>query len=201
MVLLFSLSSCDSNKEEKDIKVLSPDSAASYDRARIIDFARHKLGELKFFEYGSFHPDSILGLAVGKEVVSDSSFGIKFYLIKRENKEFRIVYESPVVNGSFNESITRKIKVGDTQYDLMYYNSQDYFMGSGGGEIYSYIIDFSNKQIYYAHFFTVPDKPTSLFLSDNIRSEPVREFFIRNFQKDYPELKIVNRDYSLENIF
>ncbi len=31
----------------------------------------------------------------------------------------------------------------DTPYDLIYYNSLDYFLGSGGGEVYSYIIDFN----------------------------------------------------------
>lgn len=201
MIGLFSLNSCEGQKEGKDVKVLSPDSAASYDRTRILDFARHKLGEIKLYEHGNFQPDSAMGLAAGKEIITDSTFGIKFYLIKRENREFRIVFESPFLNGSFKESIARKIKIGDTQYDLLYYNSQDYFMGSGGGEIYSYIIDFYQEQVYYAHFFTVPAKPTSLFLSENIKSEQIRDFFIRNFQKDYPELQVVNRDYSLENIF
>lgn len=200
--VLLLISSCgkDDNNDKK-IRVLSADSAASFDRSKLLDFARHKIGDLKFYEFGNYQPDSVLGLAAGQEIVGDSSFGIKFYLIKRENREYRIVFQSPELNGSFNEAMTRKFKLGDTDYDLIYYSSQDYFMGSGGGEIFSYIIDLNQKQVYYAHFFTVPSKPTSLYLSPNIQSEQVKEFFVKNFQKDYPELKVVTRDYNLENIF
>lgn len=191
----------DSDSGDKKIKVLSPDSAASFQKSRILEFAKHKLGDIKFYEFGNFQPDSTFGLVAGTELASDTSFGIRFHFIKRENREFKIVYESPLLDGSFNEAITRKIKVGSTEYDLLYYSSQDYFMGSGGGEIYSYIIDLSLEQVYYAHFITVKEKPTSLYLSPNISSESIREFFILNFRKDYPDLNIVNRDYSLENIF
>lgn len=199
--LIFTIASCGDENEGKKIKVLSPDSAATFDRARILEFAKHKLGEIKFSEVGNFQPDSVLGLIAGKEIINDTTFGIKFYFVRRENREFRVLYESPMLDGSFNEAMTRKIKLGDNDYDLLYYNSQDYFMGSGGGEIFSYIIDMNLKEVYYAHFFTVPDKPTSLYLSPNIKSESVKEFFIRNFQKDYPDLRVVGRDYRLENIF
>lgn len=195
------ISSCDNDSSEKKVRVLSPDSAASYEKSRFIEFAKHKLGDLKFYDFGNFHADSSHGLAAGTEVVNDTVFGIKFYLIKRENREFRVVYETPLLDGSFKEAMTRKIKIGNIEYDLIYYNSQDYFMGSGGGEIFSYIIDMNSRQVYYAHFFTVPDKPTSLYLSQNNNSEAIKEFFIRSFQKDYPELRVVNRDYKLEDIF
>ena len=72
-------------------------------------------------------------------------------------------------------------------------------MGSGGGEIFTYIIDLNKRAVYYAHFFIIPDKPVSLFLSENITPE-IREFFVRHFQKDYPKLHIVGKDINLENV-
>jgi hypothetical protein len=71
-------------------------------------------------------------------------------------------------------------------------------MGSGGGEIYSYIIDLDNKEIYYTHFVNDIDFPSSLYISDNVKDISLRNFIISSFKKDYPNLKIVDKDIEIE---
>jgi hypothetical protein len=87
------------------------------------------------------------------------------------------------------------------KYEMIYYDSQDYFMGSGGGEVFTYIIDLNDRSAYYAHFYTTPDKPVSLYLSPNVIKPGIRDFLIKNFQKDYPSLQIVNKDIDLDKTF
>ena len=91
-----------------------------------------------------------------------------------------------------------KIKFSSIDYDLVYYNSQGYFLGSGGGEVFSYIIDFENKQVYYAHLVVESPTETSLFISDNTQNKELVNFFTLTFNKDYPTLKIVKDDIVVE---
>lgn len=83
-------------------------------------------------------------------------------------------------------------------YELIYYNSQDYFLGSGGGEVYSYLINFNEGKTYFAHLVDEPGKSASLFLSENIDIIEVKNFFISNFKRDYPAVKLIQKDIVLK---
>lgn len=208
LVLLFSslpvfLTSCGKKETPKPVvPVVTADSAKKIDRKFAEERIRQILGtKVSFFEEGKFQEDSTLGFAAGTEKNDKSEWGIKFFYFRKTGSDLNKIFETSLLKGSFTESITKKIKLGNANYEMLYYDSQAYFMGSGGGEIFSYIVDFSHDQVYYAHFFTVEKKPTSLYLSPNTNIKEVRDFFIRHFQKDYPELKIVEKDYNLEDIF
>ena len=71
-------------------------------------------------------------------------------------------------------------------------------MGSGGGEVFSYIVDFENKQVYYAHLVVEPGSSTSLFISENTQNKELINFFTLTFKKDHPTLKIVEDDIVVE---
>ncbi|MCU7496755.1 MAG: hypothetical protein HF314_11100 [Ignavibacteria bacterium] len=197
------LASCEKKETPKpQVPVVSADSAKKLDRK----FARERVGQIlgtkvSFFEEGKFQEDSTAGVAAGTEKNDKTSWGIRFYYFKKANNDLNKSYETPLLKGSFSESLVKKIKLSSADYEMLYYDSQAYFMGSGGGEIFSYIVDFNKNQVYYAHFFTVEKHPTSLYLSPNTDVKEIRNFFIRHFQKDYPDLKIVNKDYNLEDIF
>jgi hypothetical protein len=152
-------------------------------------------------EKGLFVVDSSAEIVAGTEFNSNKEFGIKFTLLRVSNNSLQKGYQTDLLAGSFKDALVEKIKIKNLGYNLIYYNSQDYFMGSGGGEIYSCIIDFSKQQVYLAHFFTVPNKPVSLYISPNTSDPEIRDFLVNKFKKDYPELKIVNKDYKLEDIF
>ncbi|MGE5431107.1 MAG: hypothetical protein ACM3QX_08535 [Syntrophomonadaceae bacterium] len=197
------LTSCGKKETPKPVvPVVTADSAKKLDRKFATERVKQILAtKVSYFEEGKFQEDSTSGVVAGTEKNDKSEWGIKFFYFKKANNDLTKTYETPLLKGSFTESLTKKIKLGNANYEMLYYDSQSYFMGSGGGEIFSYIVDFNKDQVYYAHFFTVEKKPTSLYLSSNINVKEVRDFFIRHFQRDYPELKIVDKDYNLEDIF
>ena len=160
--------------------------------------AKSILGEnMKFAYKGTFDKDSVVEVTAGTEIENKDEWGIKFYLLKLEGSKLKIEFQTDLLNGSFKESLTKKIKFPAFNYELLYYNSQDYFLGSGGGEVYSYIIDFNNKNTFYAHLFSEGEK-VSLFLSDNIENTDIKNFFILNFKRDYPNLKMVPKDMNID---
>ncbi len=153
--------------------------------------------DVKFAYKGNFDRDSVTEIAAGTEIENKSEWGIQFYLLKLEKDKLEKVFQTNLLKGSFKESLTKKIEFPSFNYELLYYNSQDYFLGSGGGEIFSYLIDFKNQNTFYAHLFLEKEK-VSLFLSSNIDNPEIRDFFIANFKRDYPNLQIVMKDFNLD---
>lgn len=137
-------------------------------------------------------------IIAGIEKNDKSEWGIKFYQLSLVDNELEVIFETKLLDGSFKESLVDKIKFPMRDYELIYYNSQGYFMGSGGGEVISYIIDFGKKDIYYAHLVADPVIPPSLFISNNTQDKYIREFFYTYFKKDYPRLRIVDEDITLD---
>lgn len=137
-------------------------------------------------------------IVAGQEISNADDWGIKFVQLEKAADEFKLVYETELLEGSFKESLVDKIKISSIDYDLIYYNSQGYYLGSGGGEVFSYIIDFENKEVYYAHLIVESENSVSLFISDNTTNKEVKTFFTFAFKKDYSNLVIVNDDIILE---
>ena len=160
--------------------------------------AKNVLGEnMKFAYKGDFDKDTVIEIAAGTEIENKNEWGIKFYLLKLEKNKLQTVYQTNLLSGSFKESLTKKIKFPEFNYEFLYYNSQDYFLGSGGGEVFSYIIDYKNKKTFYAHLFSKGEQ-MSLFLSGNIDNPEIKNFFISNFKRDYSNLKIVLKDVNID---
>lgn len=198
-VTLFHFISCEKKKDIPVNLVVSADSADKIDRQILFNYAKQKIADdIIDVEYGVFESDSTKGLIAGREFMSEKEWGIRFYYIKFVHSNPIKIYETPLLKGSLNESLLKRFKLADYNYELFYYDSQDYFLGSGGGEIFSYLIDLNTKEIFSAHFFTVADKPLSLYLSSNINRSEIRDFFTKNFQRDYPNLVIASRDFDFE---
>ncbi len=132
------------------------------------------------------------------ELTENNVWGIKFVLLKVENNKLVKKYESDLLEGSFKESLVKKIRFPGINHDLIYYNSLDYFWGSGGGEVFAYIFDFARNETYYAHLFSESRSPVELFLSKNITAPELKNFFVSSFKKDYPNFKLASEDVSLE---
>jgi hypothetical protein len=161
--------------------------------------AKKLLGEnVKFAKRGKFKGESPVEVAAGVEISDKNNWGIKFFLLKESENELVSVYETKLLEGSFNECLVNQFKFPGFDYELVYYNSQDYFLGSGGGEIFSYIIDFKQKETYYAHLFSEPRRPVSLYLSENINNQRIKDFFISNYRRDFPNLTLVPDDVDLD---
>jgi hypothetical protein len=165
----------------------------------VIQQVKKTLGDnVKFAYKGRYNRDSVIEIAAGTEIQNPKEWGIKFLLLKSDSHNLINIFQTPLLNGSFNKCLVQKIKFPMFDYELIYYNSQDYFLGSGGGEVYSYLINFNEGKIYFAHLVDQPGKPASLFLSENIDINEVKSFFISNFKRDYPEVKVVTKDIVLK---
>ncbi len=176
------------------------DSTVDYENPQLVlQKAKEVLGSNVSFAYkGRFDMDTVVEIAAGIEIQMPKQWGIKFVLLKLVGDQLKEVYETPLLNGSFKQCLVQKIKFPYFDHELIYYNSQDYFIGSGGGEVYSYLVNFNKKETYYAHLVTQPDKPISLFISSNIDIPQIKGFFISNFKRDYPSLKIISKDVVLK---
>lgn len=177
----------------------NPTPAKDYDNPAIANAeAKAILGNnVKFAYKGKFDEDSAIELVAGTEISNKNEWGIRFEFLKEKDNKFEKIYESGLLQGSVKESITKKIKFPSFDYELIYYNSSDYFLGSGGGEVFCYIVDFNKHDVFYAHL--IQDKGISLFLSNNIDNPDIKNFFISLFRKDYPNLKLISKDIDLIN--
>jgi hypothetical protein len=146
---------------------------------------------------GNFDEDTTKEFVAGTEINKPDKWGIQFHLLKQKNNKLEEVFSTDLLEGSFTDAMVRKEKLSSENYDLMYYNSLDYYLGSGGGEVFAYLIDFNRKQTYYSHLFTDKGRRISLFLSGNITPE-IKNFFLGAFKKDYPNLRIVDTDIDLD---
>jgi hypothetical protein len=165
----------------------------------VIRQAKNVLGEnVKVAYAGAFNSDSIKSIVAGTEIENKDVWGIKFILLKKSGDDFTKGFETRLLEGSFNKCQFEKIKFPSYKHELIYYNSKDYFLGSGGGEIFSYIVDLNSRQCYYAHLFSEPGQAVSLFLSPNIKDTQIKNFFVSNFKRDYPSLTIVSKDVDLK---
>lgn len=191
--LLLGIISC-SDKKEK-IPVLDFEN-----KTQVLDIIKkHYNKETQIAFGGLFDETGKQFIVSGLEINNSDEWGIKFVFLEKSGNEFVSKYETDILDGSFKESFVDKIKFSSIDYDLVYYNSQDYFMGSGGGEVISYIVDFENKQVYYAHLVVEStESATSLFISENTINKELINFFTLTFKKDYPGLKIVKDDIVVE---
>jgi hypothetical protein len=182
-----------SDKEEK-IPVLD-----YQNKVQVLDVVKNHFNkDIQVAFAGLFEETGKQFIAAGWEVSNSNEWGIKFSFLEKTGNKFISKYETELLAGSLKESFVDKIKFSSIDYDLVYYNSQSYFLGSGGGEVFSYIIDFENKQVYYAHLIVESESSTSLFISENTSSKELLNFFTLTFKKDYPGLKLVQEDIIVD---
>jgi hypothetical protein len=192
LFLLIIIFSC-SDKKEK-IPVLDFE-----DKTQVLDAVKkYYNSETQIARGGLFDETGKQFIAAGMEINNSEEWGIKFTFLEKSGNEFIPKYETELLDGSFKECFVDKIKFSSIDYDLIYYNSQGYFMGSSGGEIFSYIVDFENRQVYYAHLAVEAGSSISLFISENTQNKELKDFFMLTFKKDYPNLKIVEDDIVVD---
>lgn len=193
LLFTFILFNC-GEKEKKH----TPPADESLDPAVLMKAAKTVYGKNVQSILTGNYTDTTIQCAVMTETITPEVWGINFNLMKKNGSVYEPVFNTDILQGSFKESELKNMRLPGFDFDLVYYNSLDYFMGSGGGEIFSYIIDFKNRQTYYAHLVADTGKPVSLYLSDNSGSESIKDFFVNTFRNDYPALVLIDEDVELE---
>ena len=160
--------------------------------------ANEVLGEKVLFAVsGNFISDSLKSIVAGVEISDKKQFGIQFYLIEWIDDEFQKTYSTGLIDGSFDQCTVNKIKFTDFKNELIYFNSDSYYMGSSGGEVFAYIIDFKGKNTFSAHLTVASGGMIVLELSDNIKNRRMQEFFTGYFKRDYPNLSVIQSETSI----
>lgn len=168
----------------------------NYDDERVLKNIASELviGNIKFITSGYFTADDTKSIVAGTELTGKKVRGISFSLINDVDDEFKEVYNTGLLEGSFDKCIVDKMKLSSFKGELIYYNSKDFYLGTGGGDVYSYLINLVDKKVYYAHLILQKSTGASLFLSENIEDPILRRFFISYFKKDYGRLRILMND-------
>ena len=160
----------------------------------VLKTAKDLVGEnISFTTSGFFETDSVKSIVAGVEVSEKNDWGIKFYLISWMEGEFKIKYQTGLLNGSFVQCLVNKIKFSDYDNELVYYNSKSYFLGNASGDVYSHVIDLKKLKTYSAHLSVISEGMISLDLSQNIDDPMIKNFFVSYFRRDYPNLRLVER--------
>ena len=150
--------------------------------------------EIKFIASGNFSSERTKSIIAGTEVSGENQWGISFTLIEKVDDEFKVVYNTGLLEGSFDKCIVDKMKLSSFKGEMIYYNSQDFYLGTGGGDVFLYIINFFEKEIFYAHLIVQKSAGVLLYLSENIEDPMIKNFFVRYFKKDYSTLRIIKSD-------
>jgi hypothetical protein len=160
----------------------------------VIKTAKDLIGaNISFTSAGYFDTDTVKSIVAGAEISEKNEWGIKFYLISWMEGEFKIKYQTGLLNGSFVQCLVNKIKFSDYDNELIYYNSKSYFLGNASGDVYSHVIDLKKLKVYSAHLSVISEGRVSLDLSQNIDDPMIKNFFISYFRRDYPNLRLVER--------
>jgi len=160
----------------------------------VLKTAKDLVGEnISFTSAGYFESDTLKSIVAGAEISEKNEWGIKFYLISWVEGEFKVTYQTGLINGSFVQCLVNKIKFSDYDNELIYYNSKSYFLGNAGGDVYSHVIDLKNLKVYSAHLSIISEGRVSLDLSQNIDDPMIKNFFTSYFRRDYPNLRLVEK--------
>jgi len=189
-LILFSCNEKESGIPENKVDLNSPET--------VLKEAKKVLGnDAQVTVSGHFDQDTTKEFAAGTEINKPDVWGIRFYLLKQRSAGLTSIDSTSLLEGSFTDALVRKEKLPSLDYDMIYYNSLDYYLGSGGGEVFAYLVDFRESQTYYAHLFTAKGSRISLFMSDNTNPE-IKNYFLSAFKNDYPNLRVVDKDIDLD---
>lgn len=169
------------------------------DAEKIIEFVNnaYHCKEAKVLK-GMYKPNYDL-YAVVYEINSGTDFGIKFMLAHLHADSVIVDYTSNLVDGAVNQSVFETVKIPGANYDMAYYSSSDYFMGSGGGEMFTYVIDFNTSSIGYGHMFISVGGVPNFYIPATVKGQNIREYLIGRIKSDFSDIKVVSQDYKFVN--
>ncbi|MBX2976168.1 MAG: hypothetical protein KF721_08535 [Ignavibacteriaceae bacterium] len=168
--------------------------------ANALEFINSKVKESEdFATIGNFLNKESLQIASIREIFSKKEWGIKFSLFNFTKDTVIFISSSKTLDGSVKESEVTKVSIDSSGIEMLFYNSADYFLGSGGGEVFAYLVDYKSDKIHYAHLVLIRNKSAQLFISPSTEDYPeVKNFFESFFRKDYEDLKISEKDIQLQ---
>jgi len=128
-----------------------------------------------------------------EEEDSFAEWGIRFVFAELQDTLLVKIYTSPILDGSLKESDVKPVRLSGYTYDLLFYHSGSYFLGSGGGEVYSYLADFEEKTFTPGFLEVTGGGMVTLSIPSGI-PDVMKKFFVGEFKKNYPSLTVEEFD-------
>ncbi len=158
-----------------------------------------KLGTTSFIKVsGQFITRDFEEYAVCYETRSPGKAGIVFQIMCLRGDTLTTLYNSPVLDGALKHASFYAIQNKDSVFKSLYYDSGDFFMGSSSGEIYSYVLNPKTRGLIKGHLFMTGDKAPNLFISAPPASETEKNYLLKMMLDQFPNLKTVNKDKSID---
>lgn len=196
-IFFFILNGCNKKTEKVDTNIL----LKKYNsQVFLLKKVQEVLGKDVYFAVkGNFDNKNNLEIAAVKEFNKIDTAGIQFFLLGLKETDLSVISSTKILRGSLTKSFTNKIKFPFFNYELLYYNSNDYYLGSGGGEQFSYIINFKENETYYSHLVSVSKKLGQIYISKNIKRKEIKNFFLSNAKRDFPNIKVSATDINIDD--
>ncbi|MCH7972624.1 MAG: hypothetical protein IH949_01820 [Bacteroidetes bacterium] len=196
-ISFFILNGCNKKAEKVDTSIL----LKKYNsQVFLLKKVQEVLGKDVYFAVkGNFDNKNNLEIAAVKEINKIDTAGIQFFLLGLKETDLSVISSTKILRGSLTKSFTNKIKFPFFNYELLYYNSNDYYLGSGGGEQFSYIINFKENETYYSHLVSVSKKLGRIYISKNIKRKEIKNFFLSNAKRDFPNIKVSATDINIDD--
>ena len=196
-IFFFILNGCNKKTEKVDTNIL----LKKYNsQVFLLKKVQEVLGKDVYFAVkGNFDNKNNLEIAAVKEINKIDTAGIQFFLLGLKETDLSVISSTKILRGSLTKSFTNKIKFPFFNYELLYYNSNDYYIGSGGGEQFSYIINFKENETYYSHLVSVSKKLGQIYISKNIKRKEIKNFFLSNAKRDFPNIKVSATDINIDD--
>jgi hypothetical protein len=109
-----------------------------------------------------------------------------------------VEYSSPVVDGALKQATFQQVVLPGVSDTALYYDSGDFFMGSGSGEVYVYVIFPKTNTIVKGHLFLTGEAPPRLFVPESTTATAVRTYIFNKFKDQYPGLKFAQKDITID---
>ncbi|MBI2419820.1 MAG: hypothetical protein HYV28_18300 [Ignavibacteriales bacterium] len=144
---------------------------------------------------------------------TDSSKSICAILLKMESKDLKnlsiafvdtalinsenfVLYVTEPLEGDPDNTELTSVRLTDIPHPIVYFNTGDFLMGTGGGEVFHYLIDAAKEQIYPAHFIADKSSGFGLYLPPQSRAAVIQDFFHAKVSKQYSPLSTLKRDIT-----
>jgi hypothetical protein len=115
---------------------------------------------------------------------------LKIKFIRKFDTYYQAAYSSPSLEGIKKSFGLEKAILPGLSYQLLYFDSGGYYLGSGGGEIFSYLIDAEMARTYSALLRIGDGNPPQILIPRSCNRIEVRNYFIKKLQGLYPEAAV-----------
>lgn len=192
MIISFTFSACKKTEEKKiEVDFKSAIETQSFAKNYLYENFQLKIDSVFILNFSS---DSLKSLVAFQEISNDKEAGMKIFNFTIGDTSLTKTFESNLLDGSIEGSSIQQVTLPEFTYQLLYYNSLDYFTGSRGGDIFLYLVDSKLNEIYYAHLSIIAKRNPRLFISENTKLPTVRKFFNDELKNDFPNLVISRKD-------